>query len=111
MTNGTPAAAPAVVVQPQPGGGTVTTVTGGDGHGTITSIAGGMVDAVKALPPVLLLIVLLNMAFAGVGGWYLLAVEGYRAEDRKELAQLLTKCIAESVPVDFLLRQQQPQGR
>lgn len=73
---------------------------------TTSSAVAGVVDAVKTLPPVLLLIVLLNIAFAGVGGFYLLQVEAYRAADRQALASLLTKCLTETVPIDYLSRQQ-----
>lgn len=70
------------------------------------TIAGVASDAIGALrtSPVLLLIVLLNMVFATVGGYYLLQVEAYRAADRQALAGLLEKCIVHTVPIDFLDR-------
>jgi hypothetical protein len=39
-------------------------------------------------------------AFIGRAGYYLLKVEGYRAEDRKALA--LDKCLTQSVPLEYL---------
>jgi hypothetical protein len=51
---------------------------------------------------VLLLFVLLNAAFVGTAGYYLLQVEHYRAEDRAALSGLLDKCISQTVPVSYL---------
>jgi hypothetical protein len=60
-----------------------------------------VVDAFKGAP-VLLLIALINAAFIGSPGYYLLKVESYRAEDRKALASLLDKCLTQSVPLEYL---------
>ena len=102
ITNGTPA----VVVQPSQGGGTVTTVSAGHaGGGTITTVAGGVIDALKT-SPVLLLIVLLNAAFIFAAAYFLMLQEGYRATDRAKLIEMIDGCITKTVPMDFLLRQQ-----
>jgi hypothetical protein len=69
--------------------------------GIVSSLSSGMFDAFKT-SPVLLLIVILNMTFAGVAGYYLLKVEEYRAKDRESMSVLLSKCLTESVPVDYL---------
>ena len=68
---------------------------------TITGSVAGVVDAFKGAP-VLLLIALINAAFIGSAGYYLLQVEHYRADDRKVLGALLEKCLTQSVPVDYL---------
>lgn len=70
--------------------------------GIVAEISGGLLDTFKTLPPVLMILVLLNMCFAGVGGYYLLRVEEYRANDRKATHDLLAKCLTETVHIDFL---------
>jgi len=85
---------PAVRVEQQPAGG-----------GTVTTIAGGLFDAFKT-SPVLLLIVILNGFFIGAAGYFLLKVEEYRAADRQSIAAMLDHCIAQTVPVDYLVRTQ-----
>ena len=50
----------------------------------------------------LLLIVLLNMAFAGGAGYYLVRIEDYRAQDRTALLALLEKCTLHTVPLEAL---------
>lgn len=57
-----------------------------------TGIATGLIDAFKT-SPVILLIVVLNMVFAGAAAYYLLHVEAYRAEDRRAIVGLIDKCI------------------
>jgi hypothetical protein len=69
--------------------------------GGVVALGGDVVGALKT-SPVLLLIVLLNMAFAGVGGYYLLQVEAYRAQERAALSSLLEKCLTQSVPTSYL---------
>ena len=98
--------APSVVVQPSGSGQSVMVSQQPHGNGRgggITTIASGVLDALRT-SPVLLLIVLLNMAFCGMGGYYLLQVEAYRAQDRAALSGLLSRCLTEAVPVDYLLR-------
>ena len=73
------------------------------GGGTITTIAGGVFDAFKT-SPILLLIVILNMAFAGAGAYYLIQIEAYRAADRQSLTAMVDKCIGQSVPLEYLTR-------
>src|SRR5262245_15128630 len=65
----------------------------------------GVVDAFKGAP-VLLLIALINASFIAAAAYYLLKVEGYRAEDRRALGSLLDKCLTQSVPLDYLLNHQ-----
>jgi len=86
---------PAVRVEQQPAGG----------GGTVTTIAGGLFDAFKT-SPVLLLIVILNGVFVASAAYFLLQVEAYRAADRQAIATMLDKCIAQTVPVDYLVRSQ-----
>jgi hypothetical protein len=64
----------------------------------------GVVDALKGAP-MLLLLALINASFIATGGYYLLQVEHYRADDRKALASLLEKCLTQSVPLEYLLKQ------
>ena len=61
--------------------------------------------------PVLLLIVVLNLVFASLAGYYLLQVEHYRADDRAAIGNLLADCINRSVPVDYLLHIEAPSLR
>lgn len=70
-------------------------------RGMVTTIAGDMFDAFRT-SPVLLLIVLLNVAFAGSAAYYLLEMEKYRADDRRALATLLDKCLMQTVPLAYL---------
>ena len=67
----------------------------------ISAVAGDVVDALRT-SPVLLLIVLLNMAFAGGAAYYLVHVEDYRAQDRTALLALLEKCTLHTVPLEAL---------
>jgi CDP-diacylglycerol pyrophosphatase len=55
----------------------------------VTSVATSAIDALKT-SPVLLLIVLLNMAFAGSAGWYLASTENKRNE---AVRLILDRCI------------------
>ena len=73
--------------------------------GTITTVAGGLFDAFKT-SPVLLLIVILNGFFVAAAGYFLLKVEEYRAADRQSIAAMLDHCIAQTVPVEYLVRTQ-----
>lgn len=73
----------------------------------VVGLGVGVVDALKT-SPVLLLIVILNMAFAFAGSYYLLQVEAYRAADRAALAGLLTKCLTETVPISYLAPTSKP---
>jgi len=55
----------------------------------VTGVATGIVDALKT-SPVLLLIILLNMAFAGGAAYYLTYIENLRSE---YLKLLLDRCL------------------
>jgi hypothetical protein len=48
--------------------------------------------------PILLIIVLLNIAFVGTSGWYLLKVEEYRARNQVALIDLLKSCVLDTEP-------------
>jgi hypothetical protein len=67
----------------------------------VIALGGDLLDALKT-SPVVLLIVILNIAFAGAGAYYLLQVEAYRAGDRQALAKLLTECLTHTVPIEYL---------
>lgn len=71
--------------------------------GSFGGMAAGVVEALRA-SPVLLLIVLLNGFFVAAAGYYLLQVEAYRAADRSALISLLDRCASQTVPMDYLLR-------
>ena len=43
--------------------------------------------------PVLLMIVMLNLAMCGAAGWFLLTQEGYRHDERLEFIQLFKTCM------------------
>jgi hypothetical protein len=60
---------------------------------SVTGVAGGVVDALKT-SPVLLLIVLLNMAFAGGAAYYLTGIENKRSE---AIRLILDRCIPQAV--------------
>jgi len=98
MTNGVDAKQTSASVQ----------VSGPAQQSVVGALSGLLSDLKSA--PILLLIVILNAAFVGAGAWYLLKVEEYRANDRQMLGAILDKCIAQSVPVDYLLRMQQPRS-
>jgi hypothetical protein len=51
---------------------------------------------------VLLLIVLLNMAFAGAASYYLVNVENHRMVGVARLMDLLEKCTLHTVPLEAL---------
>jgi hypothetical protein len=70
-------------------------------RGMVTTIAGDLFGAFQT-SPILLLIVLLNIAFAGSAAYYLLQMEKYRADDRRALAALLDKCLMQTVPLTYL---------
>jgi hypothetical protein len=75
----------------------------------VVGVASGAIEALKT-SPVLLLIVLLNMVFAVAAAYYLLQVESYRAADRHKVAEMLDKCIGNTVPMEYLLRTHDPKG-
>lgn len=75
--------------------------------GVVAAISGDLFGAFKT-SPILLLIVLLNIAFAGSAAYYLLQMEKYRADDRHALASLLEKCLMQTVPLTYL---QQERGK
>lgn len=63
-------------------------------NGGVVSVASGVVDALKT-SPVILLIVLLNMAFAGGAAYYLATIENKRSEAIK---LILDRCIPYAYP-------------
>ena len=68
---------------------------------SVTGVAGDAIEALKG-SPTLLLIVLLNMVFAVIAGYYLLQVEQYREKDRALVAGILDKCVSQMVPVEVV---------
>jgi len=98
MANGTPSL-------PQETRANVQISAPGTAQSTVVGALSGLLSDLKSAP-ILLMIVLLNMAFVSAGAWYLLKVEEYRAADRAALAGILDKCLGQSVPVEYLLRQQ-----
>lgn len=48
--------------------------------------------------PVLMLIILLNIAMIGTAGWFLLQQEHYRHAERLKLAELLEVCLRKEGP-------------
>lgn len=54
-------------------------------------------EAVRSLgaQPVLLLVVILNMVFAGVAGWFFIKLEEYRHVERMQIMQLLGNRLGE----------------
>lgn len=67
----------------------------------ITAVAGDVVDALRT-SPIILLIVLLNMAFAGGATYYLANQEEQRAQNVASLVALLEKCTMHTVPIEAL---------
>ena len=65
----------------------------------ISAVAGDVVDALRT-SPVLLLIVLLNMAFAGGAAYYLVRVEDYRAQDRTALLHATVVATSDDRSID-----------
>jgi uncharacterized protein HemX len=49
--------------------------------------------------PLMLTVVLLNMVFAAVGGYFLLQLEKYRAANLTALIQLVQACVLETTPL------------
>jgi hypothetical protein len=68
---------------------------------TVTGVASSVIDALRT-SPVLLLIVLLNMAFAGSAAYYLVSVEAHRSVGVTRLLDLLEKCTLHTVPLEAL---------
>jgi hypothetical protein len=67
----------------------------------IIGMAHDTIDALKTSPAILL-IVLLNMAFAGGAAYYLVTVENYRAAGTTRLLDLLEKCALHTIPLEAL---------
>ena len=67
----------------------------------VVRVATDVVDAFKT-SPVLLLIVLLNMAFAGAAAYYLVTVEDHRSRERDALIRLLDQCTMHTIPLEAL---------
>jgi hypothetical protein len=57
----------------------------------LRTVAGDTIGALGA-QPVLLLIVILNMIFAGMGGWFFTTLERYRHDERSQIIGLLARC-------------------
>ena len=64
---------------------------GGESLHSITSALGTQ--------PLLLVIVLLNIVFAVVGGYFLLQLEKYRADNLSKMIDVIKYCVSETVPV------------
>jgi hypothetical protein len=71
--------------------------------GVAVRVAGNIVDVFRT-SPVLLLIVLLNMAFCAAAAYYLVVVEDHRTHERDTLIALLEKCTMHTVPLEALPR-------
>ena len=59
------------------------------------AVSNGIVSTLKTLPPVLLLIVLLNMVFAGGAAYYLTGIENKRSE---AIRLMLDRCLPPPPP-------------
>lgn len=57
------------------------------------------VTASLGAQPVMLTVVLLNVVFACIGGYFLLKLESYRAENLTALIALMRECIVNTTPV------------
>jgi hypothetical protein len=64
----------------------------------------GHVTAALGAQPLLLVIVLLNMTFAGIAGYFMLSLEKYRAANTTQLIGLMESCILYTAPT----RHQEP---
>jgi len=69
--------------------------------GTLTTLAGSLFDSFRNTP-MLLLVVVLNGFFVAAAGFYLIKVEDYRAKDRAAASELLSKCLTDTVPIEYL---------
>lgn len=57
------------------------------------------VTAALGTQPLLLVIVLLNMTFAGLAGYFMLQLEGYRAENLSAIIGLVRECVLNTAPL------------
>lgn len=57
------------------------------------------VTAALGAQPLMLTVVLLNLVFAGVGGYFLLQLERYRAANLTALIELVRSCVLETAPL------------
>jgi len=57
------------------------------------------ITAALGAQPLMLTVVLLNVVFAGVGGYFLLQLEKYRAENLQALIELVRSCVLETAPL------------
>ena len=86
MANGQ-AEVPAMVVLPPQ----TALQLGGQGLNTVAAALGAQ--------PLLLVIVLLNIVFASIGGYFLLQLERYRASNTTALIELMRACILQTAPL------------
>jgi ABC-type transport system involved in cytochrome bd biosynthesis fused ATPase/permease subunit len=57
------------------------------------------ITAALGAQPLMLTVVLLNLVFAGVGGYFLLRLEAYRAANLTALIELVRSCVLETAPL------------
>lgn len=57
------------------------------------------VTAALGAQPVILAVILLNIVFASIGGYFLLALEKYRAANVTGLIDLMRACVLETAPL------------
>ena len=57
------------------------------------------ITAALGAQPLMLTVVLLNVVFASVGGYFLLQLEKYRAENLQALIELVRSCVLETAPL------------
>jgi hypothetical protein len=64
---------------------------GGQSLNTITAALGAQ--------PIMLVVVLLNVVFASIGGFFLLRLEQYRAANLTAIIEIVRSCILETAPL------------
>ena len=64
---------------------------GGQSLSQVTSALGAQ--------PLLLVIVLLNIVFASIGGFFLLRLEEYRAGNLKDVLEIMRACVLQTAPL------------
>ena len=57
------------------------------------------ITAALGAQPLMLTVVLLNLMFAGVGGFFLLKLESYRAQNLTAIIELVRSCVLETAPL------------
>jgi hypothetical protein len=59
----------------------------------------GHVTSALGAQPIMLVVVLLNVVFASIGGYFLLQLEKYRATNLTALIDLMRSCVLETAPL------------